>query len=62
MCDLAARARDADDFLAFFDVRRQLLIERIKDKLRTHGVAAQASVAVAPLYLNAKLGEGDLDD
>lgn len=53
---------DADDFLAFFDARRELLVGRIKDKLRTHSVAVLAAVAAAPTDLDAELGEGDLDD
>ncbi|WP_282825106.1 DUF262 domain-containing protein [Gulosibacter sediminis] len=53
---------DADDFLAFFDARRELLVGRIKDKLRTRSVAVQTAVAAAPTDLDAELGEGDLDD
>lgn len=35
----------ADDFLAFFDARRALLVERIKDKLKTQTTGAPAPVS-----------------
>lgn len=59
---IGLRGTYADDFLAFFDARRELLVGRIKDKLRTHSVAVLAAVAAAPTDLDAELGEGDLDD
>lgn len=53
-----------DDFLAFYDERRETLKARIKDKLKTHAVIAAGGTAVAgpALDLDAELGEGDLDD
>lgn len=51
---------DADDFVAFFDSRRDMLIARIKSKLQTQG--GGASVAALPIDIDAELGEGDLDD
>lgn len=51
---------DVDDFLAFYDSRRAMLIDRIKDKLQTHGGAS--TVAALPVDIDAELGEGDLDD
>lgn len=53
----------AGDFLDFFDRRRELLVARIKDKLKTQNVvAAPAIEAGAPSDIDAELGEGDLDD
>lgn len=54
---------DVDDFLAFFDKRRVLLVSRINDKLGTR-VAAAAPVRDVgpPTDIDAELGEGDLDD
>tara|TARA_R110002020_G_scaffold14731_26_gene52439 strand:+ start:21 stop:1853 length:1833 start_codon:yes stop_codon:yes gene_type:complete len=51
---------DVDDFLAFYDSRRDMLIARIKSKLQTH--SGGASVAALPIDIDAELGEGDLDD
>lgn len=51
---------DVDDFLAFYDSRRDMLIDRIKSKLQTH--SGGASVAALPIDIDAELGEGDLDD
>lgn len=53
----------AGDFLDFFDRRRELLVARIKDKLKTQNVVATPAVeAGAPSGIDAELGEGDLDD
>ena len=53
----------AVDFLAFFDRRRELLVARIKDKLKTQAVVATPVVEPgAPSDIDAELGEGDLDD
>ncbi len=53
---------DVDDFLSFFDARRELMIARIKDKLRTQ-VASATTPAESdlPTDIDAELGEGDLD-
>lgn len=51
---------DVDNFLAFYDSRRDMLIARIKSKLQTQGGAA--SVPALPIDIDAELGEGDLDD
>ena len=51
---------DVDDFLAFYDSRRDMLIARIKSKLQTHGGASP--LAALPTDIDAELGEGDLDD
>lgn len=53
----------AGDFLDFFDRRRELLVARIKGKLKTQIVlAARVIEAGAPSDIDAELGEGDLDD
>lgn len=53
----------AGDFLDFFDRRRDLLVARIQDKLKTQiVVAAPAIEAGGPSDIDAELGEGDLDD
>ena len=53
---------DVDGFLEFFDSRRERLIVRIKDKLKTQ--VATTPVAETPTSndIDAELGEGDLDD
>ena len=51
---------DVDDFLAFFDSRRDMLIARIKSKLQTQG--GGAPVAALPIDIDAELAQGDLDD
>lgn len=54
---------EAGDFLAFYDSRRELLVARIKDKLKTQSVVATPAIeAGAPSDIDAELGEGDLDD
>lgn len=51
---------DIDDFLTFYDSRRDMLIARIKSKLQTHG--GTSPLAALPTDIDAELGEGDLDD
>jgi hypothetical protein len=51
---------DVDDFLAFYNSRRDMLIARIKSKLQTQG--GGSPLAALPTDLDAELGEGDLDD
>lgn len=51
---------DVDDFLVFYDSRRDMLIARIKSKLQTQGGGAPAPAV--PIDIDAELGEGDLDD
>jgi hypothetical protein len=51
---------DVDDFLAFYDSRRDTLVARIKAKLQTQGGAS--SVAALPTDIDAEMGEGDLDE
>ena len=52
-----------DDFQTFFDARRDLLIARIKDKLKTQLVSGGPTVAGETADdIDAELGEGDLDD
>ncbi len=59
----SALPHDVDDFLAFYDARRELLIARIKDKLKTQAPAAVSPTdAPAPADLDAQMGEGDLED
>ncbi|WOP17700.1 DUF262 domain-containing protein [Raineyella sp. LH-20] len=54
---------DVDDFLAFSTARRELLITRVKDKLKTQGAAVVSPVeTTVPTDIDAELGEGDLDD
>ncbi|SJN44099.1 hypothetical protein FM104_13165 [Microbacterium esteraromaticum] len=55
-----ALPHDVDDFLAFYDARRDALIARIKDKLQTQGGAS--SFAALPNDIDTEMGEGDLDD
>jgi len=58
-----ALPHDVDDFLGFFDVRRDLLVARIKDKLKTRLISGGPTVAdEAADDIDAELGEGDLDD
>ncbi|MDN3495007.1 DUF262 domain-containing protein [Planococcus sp. APC 4015] len=49
-----------DDFLAFYDSRRNTLIARIKSKLQTE--SGGSPMAAMPTDIDAELGEGDLDD
>lgn len=59
----SALPNTVDNFPAFFDSRRELLIARIKDKLKTQIAAAiPATDARVPADIDAELGEGDLDD
>lgn len=52
-----------DDFPAFFDNRRDVLVARIKDKLRTRTAAINPVLeAGTSSDIDAELGEGDLDD
>ena len=52
-----------EDFLPFFDSRRDLLVARIKNKLRTQTAAAIPFVERGALGdIDAELSEGDLDD
>jgi hypothetical protein len=51
-----------DDFLAFYDARRELLIARIKEKLRTQVATVPPVEAPTSTDIDAQLGEGDLDD
>lgn len=51
-----------DDFLAFYEARRDLLVDRIKDKLKTSTHIAPAATAAPATDIDAQLGEGDLDD
>lgn len=53
---------DVDGFLAFYDSRRELLIVRIKDKLRTLVGTTPTIEIPTPTDIDAVLGEGDLDD
>lgn len=58
-----ALPHDVDDFLTFYDARRELLIARIKDKLNTQApVTAPPAAAPAPTDIDAQIGEGDLED
>lgn len=58
-----ALPHDVDDFLGFFDVRRDLLVARIKDKLKTRLISGGPTVADETADdIDAELGEGDLDD
>lgn len=63
-CSVTTRARllGVDDLLAFYDARRERLIARIKDKLRTQVGATPAVESSTSGEIDAALGEGDLDD
>lgn len=51
-----------DDFPDFFDARRALLVDRIKDKLKTRSLIAPVVAPASATDIDAELGEGDLDD
>lgn len=51
-----------EDFLAFFDARRALLAERIKDKLKTQDLDSVPASPVTGEDIDESLAEGDVGD